>query len=447
MTTNSTAPQESPKLMATQNRVVSYITGAIFIAYAIARCLSAYPTLNNPRQLADTASYVRISGGPIYSIEFWTASRPPAFPLLLKVVGHDFQSGAEAQLAFSIAVWGILALAVSRFLKFQWLQVLTLCLILGFSLDRHISGWDSVMLTESLSVSSLALFLAVCLWLLREWRPWKVAAFFGVALLLAFTRDTNAWMLLALCLLLILAVVVRWAQARALILAGGLVGVFLLSYASATLGERLSFPLGNLITRRVLPNAASVQFFEACGMPVSPALLQLSGKFANSDAQAMFAGPHLAAFRNWLRDHAKYCYVGWLLKNPTEAIRQTLEQSTNLIGFPNADRFFSKAYRPMLPGVVSQILYPERPALWYWGFAVLAALIAIWKRWWKDNPLWTLIICLVLLAFPHLFLTWHGDAMAPDRHSLSVGVQLYLGYLILAVLVLQFLYGRARAQA
>jgi hypothetical protein len=48
-------------------------------------------------------------------------------------------------------------------------------LVLALSLDRHIAGWDVVMLTESLSLSLLALFLAVWLWLLRNWSWWKVA--------------------------------------------------------------------------------------------------------------------------------------------------------------------------------------------------------------------------------------------------------------------------------
>ena len=323
-----------------------------------------------------------------------------------------------------------------------WLQVLAFCLILGFSLDRHISGWDSVMLTESLSVSSLALFIAACAWLLQGWHVAKVVAFFVTAFVLAFTRDTNAWMLLALSLLILLAIALRWAKVQALILAAGLACIFLLSNATATIGERWVFPLGNLITRRVLPNAAALQYFESCGMPVSPALMRLSGEFANSDSQAIFYGPDLDAFRYWLREHGKNCYVGWLIANPVLSATDTLHEAGGLIAFPTVDRFFSRQYDPVLPALVGQVFYPERFPLWIWGYTTLAALIVVWKRSWNDNALWALFACLTLLVFPHLILTWHGDAMAPDRHALSVGVQLYLAGLLLNILLLQYLWRR-----
>ena len=83
------------------------------------------------------------------------------------------------------------------------------------------------------------------------------------------------------------------------------------------------------------------------------------------------------------------------------------------------------------------MLYPEQLTLWIWACSTLAALLAIWRRIWRDNRLWAAFVCMNLLIFPHLFLTWHGDAMAPDRHALSVGVQLYLGFWMLVLLLFQ----------
>jgi hypothetical protein len=61
-----------------------------------------------------------------------------------------------------------------------------------------------------------------------------------------------------------------------------------------------------------------------------------------------------------------------------------------------------------------------------WFILTLAALVATWKRAWKINPLWAALILLCLPILPHLFITWHGDAMAPERHALSVGLELAL---------------------
>jgi hypothetical protein len=258
---------------------------------------------------------------------------------------------------------------------------------------------------------------------------------FLTALLLAFTRDTNAWMLLALAAMLVVTVAVRWTKPRVLILASGLMVIFLISNASADIGNRWLFPLGNLLTQRVLPDASSLSYFESCGMPVSPSLLQLAGKFANSDEQAMFGGPELESFRRWLYDHGKPCYMGWLISAPWSQAWEALYRTGSLISFDTVDRFFSNRYTPQLPSQMEAILYPGHYTLWIWFFSTLAAVIAIWKRAWNKNALWAAFICLNLLVFPHLFLTWHGDAMAPDRHALSVGVQLYLGSWILVLLL------------
>lgn len=433
--------------MSSGNRHYPFAAAFVLLLYAGVRLITAPPILEKPRIQADTASYVRISGESIARIDFWAGARPAGFPLLLKISAQDYSRAAALQLGISILAWGVLAWMVSRFLGRWGLQFAGLALILLFSLDRHIASWDFVMMSESLSISSLALFISASLWLLRGWNAWKVVAFSCAALLLAFTRDTNAWMLLALAVLIGAAALLRWMAVRSLIPAGCLVVIFLLSNAAATYAERWGFPLGNLIAQRVLANTSALAYFQSCGMPVSPALMQLTGKYANSDEQAMFAGPELDSFRYWLRDHGKGCYVGWLLENPVPSIQETLSETGGLIAFPTVDRFFSNRYASLLPAQVAGALYPERLTLWIWAYSTLAALIIIWKKRWRDNALWAAFVCMTLLIFPHLYLTWHGDAMAPDRHALSVGVQLYLAFWMLNLLLIEFVWSRLRHQA
>ena len=264
----------------------------------------------------------------------------------------------------------------------------------------------------------------------------RVAAVLLSAIVLAFTRDTNAWILLALAGLVSLAVVARWTRPRALILVAGLIMIFGLSDISANRGNRWVFPLGNLITQRVLPDESAVRFFQGCGMPVSPELLQLSGKFANSDEQALFTGPALETLRRWLYDHGRTCYVGWLISQPIQQAWQTLYRTGNLVAFDEVDRYFSNRYASSLPAGLEAVLYPEQFTLWIWGASTLAAILAVVLRAWRGNRLWAAFICMNLLVFPHLFLTWHGDSMAPERHALSVGVQLYLSSWLLVLLLI-----------
>jgi hypothetical protein len=416
----------------------------IFLAYALGRVISSLPAIADPRSLADTTAYLRISRQPLSDFEFWTGARPFVFPLLLKIARQSAPLTAVLQLGFSILAWGLLAWMTIQLVKIPWVKILAFCLLLAFSLDRHITGWDSVMMTESLSISFLVLFIAMSMWLLQRWHIGKAILLILAAFLLAFTRDTNAWMLLALAGVIVLTTLLRWTQPRALILATFFVVIFFLSNTSADLGARWRFPLGNLIGQRVLIDESAIRYFESCGMPLSEALMRLAGKFANAEERALYNDPELQAFRSWLFTDGKSCYMKWLISDPVYSLGETLNEFDKLITFPDVDRYFSTRFDPLMPVRVGKLLYFERFSIGIWIYITIAALIAVWKKLWQGNPLWAVFICLTLLVFPHLFLTWHGDAMAPERHALSVGVQLYLAFWLLNILLVDSFLRRRR---
>jgi hypothetical protein len=291
------------------------------------------------------------------------------------------------------------------------------------------------MLTESLSVSFFVLFLAAGIWLLHGWRTDKVVVVILLSFLLAFTRDTNAYLLLMLAGLILLAVILLWMKPRALLVSVSFLLIFFLNNASADLGQRWVFPLNNLIGRRVLPSASAVDFFEVCGMPVTPELMNLAGEYANADDRAFYDDPALEGYRAWLTLDGKGCYMRWLLGNPAHSMGESLGQFEGLIAFETVDSFFSRRYQPLLPWRVERFLYPIHFTILLWAGLTIAALIAAWKRAWHVNSLWSVFILLSIPIFPHLFITWHGDAMAPERHALSVGLQLALSFWILVFLV------------
>ena len=421
--------------MPIENRRLFIIIIVIFLTYAIGRVVFSLPPIDNPRSLADTTAYLRISRQSLSDFEFWTGARPFVFPLLLKLTNQTASAAAVVQLVFSILTWGLMALMTSQFMKTTWLKLLAFGLILLFSLDRHITGWDFVMMTESLSISFLVLFVALFMWLLQGWHTGKVILVMLTAFLLAFTRDTNAWMLLALAGMLLLTTILRWTHSRTLILSIFFVFVFFLSNASSDLGGRWRFPLGNLIGQRVLTDVSAIHYFQSCGMPLTDALMRLSGRFANANERALYNDPELESFRTWLFSEGKSCYMQWLITHPVYSIGETISRFEELIAFTQVDRYFSRRFDPLMPVQLGKFFYLEEFSLWIWIYLTLAMVIAVWKKLWQGNPLWSVFICLTLLVFPHLFLTWHGDAMAPERHALSVGVQFYLAFWLLNILL------------
>lgn len=408
----------------------------IFIFYVFIRIFTTLPALNAPRELADTDVYVSVSQKQIIGENFLHVARPFAFPLLLQMTHQDFQAVALIQLGLTILAWGVLAWVISASFQQAGLRLFSFGILLAVSLVRHLAGWDFVMMTESLSLSFFVLFIACAIWLLHEWKIYKVLILSVIAFIFAFTRDTNAYLLAMFAGILLLAVLFRWVRPQALIVAGIFLAIFLVNNLGADVSQRWTFPFINIVGKRVLPYAAMNQAFQSCGMPLTPELLDLAGLYANGYDRAFLDDPALEDFRAWVAEDGKSCYMKWLVTNPMVSVSQALGEFNGLIYFEDVNKYFSRAYVDLLPSRLERLLYPVHGVAWLLAGLTLFALIAIHKKAWNANSLWAVYIMLCLTIFPHLFITWHGDSMAVDRHALSVGLQLALTFWLLIFLLL-----------
>ena len=405
--------------------------------YATVRILNLSQAVQKVKATADTPSYVRISKEAIFGSRFLASSRPFIFPLALRLFNNNPERVAWAQGIFSILSWSALAAAVAYSLNLFILKFAGFSLILLLSLYRYIIGWDSVLLTESFSLSLMALFITAWLWLLKGWRPEKAVCVFAVGFLWAFCRDTNAWVVLMIAVFLLLLVAIRLINRNYLFLSVAFLIVFFLSDRSADVGERWIFPFQNVVGRRILPDVQAVDFFFSCGMPVSPELVELTGQYANGLTRAFYEDPALEDYRLWLYQNGKTCYIKWLLSNPVESIRKPIAEFNTLITLKNIQPFlFSSKFSPVLPAKLESILYfRQQPWLLFlgaWGMI----LLAFFTRAWTHNKTWWVTILLILLVFPHYFIVWHGDVMGIYRHVLTVSIQFYLGIWMLTLLAM-----------
>jgi len=409
----------------------------IFAAYAVVRVINLSQAVQKVKATADTKSYARISNESLLGSGFLASSRPFVFPLLLKTFRNEPETVAWAQGLISIVSWSLLAACLASALRAPLARLAAFGLILFFSLNRYIIGWDSVLLTESLSLSFLALFIAAWLWLIREWHWAKVVSILVVALLWTFARDTNAWVVLMIALFLLVLLGLRVIDREYLLLGSAFLILFLLSNLSADLGDRWVFPFQNVLGRRILPDARAVNFFTGCGMPMSPELMQLAGGYANSSDRAFYEDPALQAYRLWLHQAGKACYMKWLLSDPLESMQAPLTEFDALIGMQNIQPFlFSKRFSPILPARLEAMLFPRHQLVPVLVVLWAAALIAILTRVWRQNKAWWVAIGIIVLIFPHYFITWHGDVMGIYRHVVSASVQFYLGMWLLILLAL-----------
>jgi hypothetical protein len=409
----------------------------IFLLYLSSRIGFSLSAIYEPREWPDTVAYLRISRQPLLSEDFWGSSRPFGFPLLLKIVGQNLQLAAAAQLVVSVFSWGVLALLISSFIRTDSFSYFAFIWILLISLIPRLSGWDFTMLSESLSISWFVLLIGCSMWLIKGWHWGKVFLLGLSAIFWAFIRDTNAYLLLITAFLLLVAVVLGWARSRILVIITVFMSIFVINNASADLGKRWVFPLINVIGRRVLLDPSELHFLESsCGMPVSPALMAMRNEFANGQDRAFYIDPELEGFRIWLLSEGKSCYSKMLMSTPIHSIGEPLVEFNGLIYFRKLRSFLAQAYDPLIPFAFEVVFYPVQNALWVWILLTAAAISVIFLQLWKSEALWSVFVLLSLTIFPHLFITWHGDAMDPERHAISVGLQITLSSWIFMLLLL-----------
>jgi hypothetical protein len=418
-------------------RYLAVVQIVMVILYVFIRVWTTLPALNAPRELADTKVYVNISNHPILSADFLYVDRPFAFPLLLQIVHQNFEMAAAIQLGLTLFAWILLVFMVSASFQPIGLRLFSFIIILALSLVRHLAGWDFVMMTESFSLSFFILLTCCGIWLLQGWRLDKVIILSLVAFIFAFTRDTNAYLLAMFAGMIVLAVIFRWVPPRALSLALVFLAIFLINNLSADLSQRWKFPFINVVGKRILPYTALLQSFEACGMPVTPELLAQAGVFANENNRTFLDDPSLKDFRAWVAEDGKACYIKWLARHPAASVSSAFRQLNRLIYFEDVNKYFSRKYTDLLPSRVERILYPVYGLTWIFAGLTVFALAAIYKKMWLENPLWVIYIMLCVTIFPHLFITWHGDAMAVERHALSVGLQLSITLWLFVFLALE----------
>ncbi|HYW27515.1 MAG TPA: glycosyltransferase family 4 protein, partial [Terriglobales bacterium] len=314
-------------------------------------------------------------------------------------------------------------------------------LVLAFSLSREIAEWDRVALTESITLSLLALLVAASI--LYVQRPGRalLGAVLVLGVLWAFVRDANAYDLLFVAPVLVVAAVVHRGR-RALhgAAAAGFLLIFVASVASSDAGLRWEYSFYSTMGLRLLEDTAAVDYFTAHGMPMSGALVGRTGHGAGDDHAAFFRDPRLYEFRQWSRQHGQRTYLMFLLTHPRAGIITPGSRLVDLLSpLASIRAYAGRAWTPLngtaLQGMPSAWLFPDRDAPGFVlagavGFAAAAALAVGWRR--------SLVVpaILVATALPLAVAIYHADAGDLGRHEMIPAAQVRLGlWLLLLVAV------------
>ena len=404
----------------------------LFLLYSALRIVT-FPAFEEVRSFPDTPVYTELASQTIWDLHFWVGPRPWTTSLFYKLLRIDPQRIAKFQLAFSTICWGLLALCVARTLRSSWLGPIAFTMILVFSLSAEIIMWDGVILSDSISLSLMALFIASWLWLVEDWQWFKVALLTLAAFLWSFAKDTNAWVVLMIAALIIIAVVARRIQGRYVLIASVFALIFAMNDVSANRAHRWVVAFMNIVGLRILLSPERTAYFAELGMPVTPALMQRREKKAWTDNWAFFKDPGLQNFRDWLHADGKASYIRFLLAHPAMTTQEPLRHPEELLA-PELKNYAPVNFSPILSGALAEIVYVK---IWglllIWAAGIVVGLV-VGLGLWKHRKAVIVSLALIVLAYPHAVLVWHGDPNEIGRHALQAGVHFRLGLWLLLMM-------------
>jgi hypothetical protein len=393
--------------------VVPVVWASLAVASVLARLVELAAA--TPDGTTDTPFFLETVGAPPAAM--FVGFKPLTAPLLWTLVGGSPPAIVLFQVLLASASWACLAVLVARAVQTTWLKFCAFAGTAAIGLAWDVAHWDRYLISESISLSLLALVVACWLWLLEEWRPLKLGVLLLVLFLWANVRDTNAYALVMLAAVTLTVAFVRRKERRYALLAVALGCIALIGLTSSMVSNRWVFPYLDVVGKRILPDPEKTAYFERAGMPVTPALMSMSGKWASDDDGAFYRDPRLQSFRDWAASRGRPTYMSYLAGHPVQALAE-----------PLADAPFILTFSP-----------PDRPlALLLLVAAPCCLLFAALRR--RGNQLrlpfqraWLVPAVLLLLAYPHAAVIWHGDSMDVDRHLLPASIQLRVG-LCLAII-------------
>jgi hypothetical protein len=416
----------------TASSVVAGVGWCFFAAYLVVQARLGRPLVWN-----DSTIYAAMAHRPLWSRALWAGPRPPLTPLAITVVASP-SALVTAQAVVAALAWGVLAVTVGRLVGPGWRRVTAGFLVLGFASTLPIVLWNRSELSESLSLSLMALVFACAIATSR--RPtWPRMALTVLACLgFALARDAQVWTVGMLALASGIYALSRIGADRAVafragVLAACLLGVAALAEWGTLASHRTTADTADVLFVRIFPFPGRVAWFAAHGMPEQHRIDRLAEETIAPAGAVKVVGiqphdPAFAPFERWLRTEGDRTYLLWLATHPGYVVSEPLEQPTRAFDFARGDLLFYAPATHTLRSPLTTVLWP--PMLWLVALAAVSLYLGIVTEAWRDRT-WFTVVVLVLIGLAAMVVAWHGDGQEVTRHTIEGFAQVRLGLWIL----------------
>lgn len=406
-----------------------------------------YGNLNLSIGMRDTQSYIDSSNAPLYSREAFTGRRLFTTNLLYKLANDEKKcklitisdpvSGREEKRTFqtcfnniaviqnlvSILGWCLLAWIISNRIKNPFYKIASAILILLFGFTPQIAEWDSILSSESLSLSLLPIVIALLGEIIFRMmgEPTEQSAignklltliWLVIFLLWVFVRDVQLYAVLITIVLMLSAIFLKKIRPilsiwPILLL---LVGIFILGNTTSRQSSRWQPSLIHAFDDFINPYPSRMEFMTRWGMPKDT-----SG----------------AEYQAWFNNKALNAYGAFLVSHPGVLITAAFERSPYFSSdFIQPYFKTSEVFHRDILLIIGEALHPETNAIYILDFLLWASLcIAAYKTREPGFVGWAwLATWLFFYLIISLLISFFGDTSGTRRHIFpSVeGLRLFL---------------------
>lgn len=279
---------------------------------------------------SDPYDYLYHSKIPINSVAFFAPEKEPAFSprpftiaLLYKMAYSNPELIIQMQKIMHALSTYLFCFVCMHFFKKQFVKISFIIMWYFLMSWWNILGWSHTLLSESLSISFLFIWLAsfFVLFYKRNW--FFIASHLIITVLFSFTRDSWPYVILMFYTLMLM---VAWVHIKPLVkltlVAVVLsVGLFFMQQKNAEIGQRYKLPIMNNIVFRILPNTAYTEWFVNKGMPSAN---ELAAQYGNMNdwkgIYSLYGNPQYETFSEWAFKEGKNLYVKFMAEHPSYVI-------------------------------------------------------------------------------------------------------------------------------